>query len=148
MLSCIHWGAMPCLPQLLRGNTSNSCDIRLEGHHSPKRLFWMGTVSNLTSLQYHQHLKTRLQTDWLRTDISSCPFEQKLKSYTSFYFSVFLHTIFVSAFAPSCLKYFKNWENVFSTISGFICNFQETERLLAIVPIQCVNNIWSKQEYK
>ncbi len=80
MLSCIHWGAMPCLPQLLRGNTSNSCDIRLEGHHFPKRLFWMRTVSNLTSLQYHQHLKTRLQNGWLRTDISSCPFEQKLKS--------------------------------------------------------------------
>ncbi len=82
----------------------------------------------------------------LRTDISNCPFEQKLKSYTSFYFSVFLRTIFVFAFAPSCVKYFKIWENVFPLHLVSYVIFKKPRE--TNVPIQCVNNIWSKQEYK
>ncbi len=41
-----------------------------------------------------------MQNGWLRTAITSCPFEQKLKSYTSIYFSVFLCTNYVLAYSP------------------------------------------------
>ncbi len=141
----VHWQGL-CFPAsigvqcLVCRNCSGatclySCDIRLEGHHSPKSLFWMRTLSNLISSQYHQNLKMHLQNGWLRTDITSCPFEQKLKSYTSIYFSVFLCTIYVCAFAPSgrsvLPKVLQELGERFFTTYGFIWYFQGTKRLLA-----------------